>query len=155
VELFGSSLRAAGWIAVGAVWMISLVSSWRSQSLETAAESTTQNSDLFRRAQREYLKGNWFEAESILSGRLKAQASDPEARLLLATLLRHTKRHKEAREQLAQLERLDAANRWNTEIAAEKAALLAAAPNLETMLSEKLSQLQAAAAVGTKASQAA
>ena len=45
---------------------------------------------LFNRAQREYLKGHWIDAETLLKERLDQAERDIEARLLLATLFRHT-----------------------------------------------------------------
>ena len=44
---------------------------------------------------------------------------DVDAHLLLASLLRHTKRLNEAREQLQRLERLDGAEKWQMEIGRE------------------------------------
>jgi thioredoxin-like negative regulator of GroEL len=65
------------------------------------------------------LKGNWFEAERGLYRLLRENDHDLEARLLLATLFRHTKRFEEATRQLNQLARLDGAQRWALEIQRE------------------------------------
>jgi hypothetical protein len=51
---------------------------------------------------------------------LRRVSGDVQARLLLATLLRRTKRWSEAREQLAELDRLEAAASWEFEIAGEQ-----------------------------------
>lgn len=53
-------------------------------------------------------------------------SGDVQARLLLATLLRRTKRWPEAREQLETLSRLEAAANWEFEIADELERLAAA-----------------------------
>jgi cytochrome c-type biogenesis protein CcmH/NrfG len=75
---------------------------------------------MFREAIHEYLKGSWFETERILSRILQGHPRDVEARLLFATLLRHTGRCQEALDHLARLELLNDASKWAAEIAAEK-----------------------------------
>jgi cytochrome c-type biogenesis protein CcmH/NrfG len=65
------------------------------------------------------LKGNWFEAERELNKLLRRDNRDLEARLMLATLLRHTKRFDEATRQLNVLVRLEGAKRWELEIRRE------------------------------------
>jgi thioredoxin-like negative regulator of GroEL len=78
---------------------------------------------LFRRAQAEYLQGDYFQAEATLTGLLAREPRDAEARLLLATLLRHTQRYEEAEDQLKQLSRFETAARWQIEITCERALL--------------------------------
>ena len=85
------------------------------------AELQRENSHtLFNQAQREYLRGHWAEAESLLKRRLKLAERDIEARLLLATLFRHTERLDWASEQLLQLEKYDESVHWNFEIRRER-----------------------------------
>jgi thioredoxin-like negative regulator of GroEL len=67
-----------------------------------------------------YLKGNWFEAEYLLSGLLAANPRDVDAGLMLATLWRHTGRFDEALEGLARLERCEDAKKWQWEIGQER-----------------------------------
>lgn len=74
----------------------------------------------FCSAQREYLKGNWFEAEATL---LKITHDDPDdvaAGLLLVGVLRHTRRWRPALRRLEQLSLLDAARAWQFEIVRER-----------------------------------
>ena len=71
---------------------------------------------LFVQAQREYLGGHWEEAESLLRRRIERQPRDMEARLLLATLLRHTRRLEDASNQLIEMQRFDNSQEWNFEI---------------------------------------
>ena len=71
---------------------------------------------VFEEALEDYLKGNWFEAERKLNLLLRRDEHDLEARLLMATLLRHTKRFDDATHQLNLLVRLDGAHRWALEI---------------------------------------
>ena len=72
----------------------------------TVTEEAASTEVLFREALSEYLQGSWFEAETILGRLLHLYPRDVEARLLLATLLRHTRRYQEALDQLDRLERL-------------------------------------------------
>lgn len=74
----------------------------------------------YREAIVHYLRGNWFETESLILPRLKKNPRDPEMSLLLATLYRHTKRFVEAKRVLDRLCRLDGAERWYLEIDRER-----------------------------------
>ena len=65
------------------------------------------------------MKGTWFEAERKLSIVLRRDEHDLEARLLMATLLRHAKRFDDATHQLNLLVRMDGAHRWALEIHGE------------------------------------
>ena len=92
---------------------------WTGGLRDSSAAVRTRD-DLFRAALGEYLKGAWFEAESLL-GQLVAQDNrDVDARLMLASLLRHTRRPLEARRQLDELDRLEKAARWQVEIERER-----------------------------------
>ena len=75
---------------------------------------------LFIQAQREYLGGHWAEAESLLQMRIDRAPRDVEARLLLVTLLRHTRRLDESRTQLTEMMRYDEALEWEFEIDRER-----------------------------------
>ena len=75
---------------------------------------------LFIEARREYLKGHWSEAQSLLQRQLKHHARDIESRLMLATLFRHTRKFDEAATQLDQIEKYDPAISWKNEIARER-----------------------------------
>ena len=56
---------------------------------------------------------------------LQRHPRDVEARLLLATLLRHARRYPEALDQLDRLERLNDAAKWTLEIETERRHLAA------------------------------
>ena len=75
---------------------------------------------LFIEARREYLKGHWEEARSLLLRQLRHHPRDIESRLMLATLYRHTRQFDDAVTQLNQLEKYDPAISWNNEIARER-----------------------------------
>lgn len=112
-------LQVAGWTAIGVVWSVSAVSArrWTTRRTQSAADDGAR--DLFPQALGEYLKGNWYEAEMVCQGLLRRGPGDVEARLLLATLLRRTRRFSEARGHLDRLGRLETASGWQHEIADE------------------------------------
>ncbi len=97
----------------------------RDKTVDAAARD-----DLFRQALGEYLKGAWFEAESILGRLVAKDPRDVDARLMLATLLRHTDRPADAQRQLEELDRLEKAEKWRAEIDREWQILKASAANL-------------------------
>ena len=74
----------------------------------------------FREAQTAYLAHDWVSAEQTLLKLLKHDHRDAEARLMLATLLRHEQRTEAAAEQLDRLELLETAAAWRHEIAQER-----------------------------------
>jgi hypothetical protein len=116
-ELIASDLRIICWAMLAVAWSASAgFSVWWSRRLGRAPDP---NADPFRNALDHYLKGNWFEAERELNKLLRRDNRDLEARLMLATLLRHTKRFDEATRQLNVLVRLEGAKRWELEIRRE------------------------------------
>ncbi len=96
---------------------------------------------LFLEAQTRYLRGEWFEAECALKSVLKKNPQDAEALLLLATLYRHIKRFSEARQTLAALEKLEAADYWAYEIGLEKKAIQT---DLRALREERLAEREQA-----------
>lgn len=113
-EIVSPSVAAVAWGSLAVFWLISVVLSlrWRPATL-----SPTQ--DLFPAALSEYLKGNWYEVERLCRQRLAERRGDVETQLLLATMLRHTQRLGEAREQLDRLALIEAAEPWSWEIRSE------------------------------------
>ncbi|MEM9411143.1 MAG: hypothetical protein AAGA30_08525 [Planctomycetota bacterium] len=87
---------------------------------EASESGTTTPHTLFNRAQREYLRGHWNEAESFLKERINQAERDIEARLLLATLYRRKNLFDSAVEQLLQLEKFDDSVHWKFEIDRER-----------------------------------
>ncbi len=85
---------------------------------------------MFREAQGHYLSNDWVATEQVLLKLLKQDARDAESRLMLATLWRHQGRSAEALRQLDRLERLEAAENWQHEIAAERLAIEIANDNV-------------------------
>ena len=97
--------------------------------------------ELFLEAQTHYLRGEWFETECALKSVLKKNPQDAEALLLLATLYRHIQRFSEARQTLAALEKLEAADYWRYEIRLEKEAIQT---DLRALREERLAEREKA-----------
>lgn len=114
--LFTPGARKLIWAAVAITWIGSAAAArWRRE----AAPCDPQG-DPYLRALEQYLKGNWFEAEQILSRLLDRNPRDLEARLMLATVFRHTGRRQEAADHLDRLEGLEGSGKWALEIARER-----------------------------------
>lgn len=129
-------------VGYGALTVVWLLARWQTRAerranLAVADEhdeadgSTTELSQgvpaerdvLFREAQGHYLRNDWVATEQLLLKLLKQDSRDVESRLMLATLWRHQGRGREARRQLDRLGRLEAAEPWQHEIAAERMAI--------------------------------
>ncbi|MCC6508324.1 MAG: tetratricopeptide repeat protein [Pirellulaceae bacterium] len=121
---FWSWLTTLCWVAMLVFWLIECVRShWQLGKLNADA-GPVAGDDRFARAQAEYLRGNWFEAESLLHAVLSDTPRDAEAHLLLAGVLRHSGRLAAALRRLDQMELLDTAARWSFEIRRERHLLL-------------------------------
>ncbi len=119
VELLGPGWLRLLWLVIGSVWVGSAAATaWYGRGV--MPQKAISAEAIFREALSEYLRESWFEAERMLVELLEAHPRDVEARLLLATLLRHNQRYGEALAQLARLELLRDAQRWNLEINVEK-----------------------------------
>ena len=114
-EWMSGSARGTLWAGVAIVWMGYGVFNWRRLSI-AASEAPQSADDLFNRAVDEYLKGNWYEAEERIRKLLRLNPDDADAWLKLATLLRRTGRHDEARRALHRMSRFEAASKWAMEI---------------------------------------
>jgi hypothetical protein len=117
-DLLAAEMRFAAWTAVAMLWLMGIWSAWRS----TLARHEPDG-DLFSSALSEYLQGNWFAAEALLSKIVAADARDIEAPLLLAALFRRTGRMQEARAALDRLSRSQGAEKWELEIQRERVLL--------------------------------
>jgi len=127
-------------IGVGALAVVWLLSRLQTRAERRAIEVTEEESETdeagepverppaerdqwFREAQGHYLRNDWVATEQTLLKLLKQDARDIESRLMLATLWRHQGRTAEATRQLDRLARLEAAEEFEHEIAAERAAI--------------------------------
>jgi uncharacterized protein HemY len=120
-ELFPPQARTALWTAVLAIWGSSAVLCYSWDRRGKAAYGTSAAAERsLEVALGYYLQGSWFEAERELAAILQRNPRDLEARLMVATLLRHTGRLDEAGRQLDQLERLEDSRKWELEIRRER-----------------------------------
>jgi predicted Zn-dependent protease len=117
------------WVLVLGFWGIGAWAGLRERrrSALVSGKTDPQLEHWFCEAQTEYLKGHWIEAETALSKLLARRPGDVEGRLLLASVLRRTRRLAEARAMLEQLGGPDAACRWGWEIRTELARIAAMA----------------------------
>jgi hypothetical protein len=113
-------LLVAGWTAIVVIWIGYAVHGWQLMPVLRGMSGSQAGQDLFVRAQTEYLNRHWLEAEELLQELLVERDQDAEAKLMLATLYRHTGRKAEASDCLTRLERMDAGERWRVEIARER-----------------------------------
>jgi hypothetical protein len=117
-DLIAPQLRMICWIGLGLAWSAAAgFSLWLERRPQ--ARMADGEGDLFCTALDDYLKGNWFESERTLGRVLRRDNHDVEAHLMLATLLRHTRRFDEATRRLNLLVRLDGAHHWSLEIKRE------------------------------------
>ena len=109
-----------GWFAVLCFWGVSVVSTWRLLPRLLPGADSRGDDALFMRAQHEYLKGHWFEAEKLLLKLLEQSPRDADALVILAGLYRRTERYEEAERQLILLEHLEGGGKWLFEIDTER-----------------------------------
>ncbi len=119
-ELLGPGLRMALWAVFGVTWLGLLGWSMGRHRRESAGGTRRREEDLFATAVDCYLKGDYYQTEQILRSLLRRDPRDVDARLMLATLLRHAGRYDEAGEQLSVLTRYEAASKWELEIDEER-----------------------------------
>ncbi len=123
-ELIPGSVRNALWMAIGLGWVTGAVYSAFFEPKLSPHQRGDLAEDPFPTAVGEYLKGNWYEAERILASLLRRDVRDVQARILLASLLRHVGRLEEAGRQIDVLTRFEAADKWQLEIQRERQLIL-------------------------------
>jgi thioredoxin-like negative regulator of GroEL len=128
-ELVEQNTRSALWVVFGVAWVVA--SGWSTRACRRRLEACTVDPqcDAFTDAVQYYLKGNYYQAEGVLERLIKANAGDADARLMLATLLRHAGRCDEAAAELDALATIDAAEKWRPEITRERQRLATARNN--------------------------
>lgn len=110
----------SGWLCCAVFWVVSAIhAQWRLPKwLGTTPKVPLR--DFFVEAQREYLKGNWFDAEALLTKRLTECPDDIEAALLLAGVFRRTNRWNQCSTCLMQIRLRESAALWLLEIEREQ-----------------------------------
>lgn len=122
----GETFPAVAWPMIFLIWCTSAWVAYHRLADVMSVPSSDKVADpdrpdtLFIQAQREYLGGHWEEAESLLQRRIANAPRDVEARLLLVTLFRHTRRLDLARNQLSEMQRYDEALEWEFEADRER-----------------------------------
>jgi hypothetical protein len=119
-ELLSPPLLGLAWGGVVLFWTVSTVAAIVQMPGLLRVPAIAVSEDLFRTAQGEYLKGNWFEAELALNRLLEHDPTDIEACLMLSTLLRRIGQADEAGQRLDQLATLEGSAKWQPEIARER-----------------------------------
>lgn len=119
-EFLSAAAHRLVWLGVAGFWSVGVWVSWRHLPSLLRQRGDVANQDLFIRAQGEYLRGNWFEVESLLNKLLALDADDVDAHLMRASLYRHTRRVDEAERQLRLVEQLQGAETWRLEIEQER-----------------------------------
>jgi uncharacterized protein HemY len=120
----------ANWL-VGLLWIVLAVAmgvsivynfsrwEWWFGSVVDAREASAK----LALAQEQYLRGDYFEAESLVHRILAFDEPDIEAGLLLASVHRRTQRCKSALRILERLEKIEGSERWHFELVRERATI--------------------------------
>jgi hypothetical protein len=119
-ELLTLPVLLSGWSGTVLFWLVSVAAALREMPEFLRVPSSDFASDLFRTAQGEYLRGNWFEAELALNRLLEHNPCEVDAEMMLATLLRRTGHAAEAHDRLNRLSMREGAVKWQFEIARER-----------------------------------
>jgi thioredoxin-like negative regulator of GroEL len=119
-ELIGQNLRNTAWVVFAAAWAVAVGWSIRERRRQAVLRRVNPQQDAFVEALEHYLKGDYYQTEQLLAGLIGRNARDLEARLMLATLLRHSGRVAEAAGQLDALGRLEGAEKWQFEMEEER-----------------------------------
>jgi thioredoxin-like negative regulator of GroEL len=118
-ELIGPGIRTTLWASFAVVWGIAAGWSARAARRHSIGVPDPQK-DPFTEALDYYLKGDYYQAERMLELLLRRNIRDLDARLMLATLMRHTGRLDEAVRQLDTLARFEGAGKWDLEMRQER-----------------------------------
>ena len=119
-ELIGPNIRTALWAVLAVTWVAAAGYSVLYGRRAVTCRTNDPGGDTFAEATEYYLKGDYFQTERLLGELLGHDHRDLDARLMLATLMRHTGRFDEATEQLDFLVRLEGAEKWELEIRRER-----------------------------------
>ncbi|HBJ37157.1 MAG TPA: hypothetical protein DDZ51_20870 [Planctomycetaceae bacterium] len=117
--LAGGLIRMAGWVGV-AIWLFCVVRSVREMPLLLNPRRASGQPDRFAEAHQAYLRGQWAEAESLLSDCLAIENRDPPSLILLCGVYRHTSRLDAADRLLEEIRLTESADGWWLEVAAEQ-----------------------------------
>ncbi|TWT74948.1 hypothetical protein [Allorhodopirellula solitaria] len=120
--LSGGLVMLACWV-VAAAWVVLTVRSIRELPLLLTPRRASAEPDPFPQAQLAYLQADYAEAEKLLNETLAIEPRDPPALLLLSSIYRHSGRLHASQLLLAEVRKLEVAEQWELEFAAEQARL--------------------------------
>ena len=112
-----------GWAMLVVFWAFGVWQAARHHASSRDLTRVHNQQDLFIRAQTEYLRGHWVEAQSLLEQLLRQNPRDIESHLLLSSVFRRSRRIELSRKQLRRLDELEEAIGWRFEIDRETALL--------------------------------
>lgn len=115
--------RGCGWAMLVAFWAFGVWQAARHQASSRDLPQVHNQQDLFIRAQAEYLRGRWVEAQSLLEQLIRHNPGDIESHLLLSSVFRRSRRIDLSRKQLRRLYEFEEAAQWRFEIERELAVL--------------------------------
>ena len=114
----GILVAMACWIGVVA-WGFYVVRRVRELPAMLAPRKVSEEPDRFCDAQAAYLSADWTTAEKLLQSVLAIEPRDPPALLMLAGVFRQTQRYDDAKILTQEISRLEIADGWHLELAAE------------------------------------
>ena len=120
----GVLVKLTMWVGIAA-WLFWAVKSIQELPQLLAPRTVSDEPDHFADARDAYLRGDWHDAEGVLTDMLAIESRDPPALLLLAGVYRHTGRLEAAQSMLVEISRLEAADGWWLERLAEEKRLQA------------------------------
>ncbi|MBB3209959.1 hypothetical protein FHS27_005804 [Rhodopirellula rubra] len=120
--LSGGLVLLACWV-VAAAWGVLTIRAIRELPLLLTPLQASEEPDRFPEAQIAFLRGDYPEAEKLLGENLAIEPRDPPALLLLSAIYRHTGRLHASKLLLTEIRKLEVADSWGLEFAAEQARL--------------------------------
>ncbi|MCM2370601.1 hypothetical protein [Aporhodopirellula aestuarii] len=120
--LSGGLVLLACWV-VAAAWLVLTIRSIRELPLLLTPLQASEEPDRFPEAQIAFLRADYEQAEQLLNENLAIEPRDPPALLLLSAIYRHTGRLHASKLLLTEIRKLEVAEPWGLEFAAEQARL--------------------------------
>ncbi len=124
-DTVSTAWRTGAWLSLALFWLFGLWQGGREPSPAGGQPGEESQQDLFIRAQSQYLRGHWMEAQMLLEELTGRDPGDVEAHLLLASVYRRARRIDLSRRQLRKLQDHPGAAKWRFEIGRELATLQA------------------------------
>ncbi len=116
--LSGGLVMLACWV-VAAAWLVLTIRSIRELPLLLTPRRASEDPDPFPEAQIAFLRADYAEAEKLLNETLAIEPRDPPGLLLLSAIYRHTGRLHASELLLGEVRKLEVADQWELEFAAE------------------------------------